>query len=454
MQRALIVNKVLVVAMREYKAAVHTKSFLVSVLLMPVMMFGGAGVQVLLQSHPDTKDKVFAVIDRTPGELIYPLLQKAAEKRNETKVFDPDTKRQIKSKFILEKVSPQSDIKKQRLELSNQVRDEKYWGFLEIGPDVCKAAVPGVSSREGPKKAEEDDGRALRYQTSHVTSEDFPQWAQTQLLLAVMGKRMGVTLDEESLNQSASLALKREGLSEERNGEIVDPPLLNQIARFIVPAALVALMFMMIMLSSTPAMHGVVEEKMQKIAEVLLGSLSPFQLMLGKLAGLMSVSLTVAAVYLGGAYWAANHYGVAETLPVPILLWFVVFQVLAILMYGSLYLAVGAAASDTKETQTLVMPIIMVVCIPMFILRSALEDPNSPMVMGASFFPPITPMLMMARIAISPGPIWWQPYLAVVLTLAVTALCVYAAGRIFRVGILMQGKGARISQLVQWIIHG
>jgi ABC-2 type transport system permease protein len=442
--------------MREYKAAVQTKSFLVTVLVMPILMFGGAGFQVILQSHPDTKDKVFAVIDRTPGQVICPVLQKAAEKRNETKVYEPGTLRQIKSKFILEKVSPQSDIKKQRLALSNQVRDEKYWGFLEIGPEVCKAPPLGKSSRsqEATKVDEEDDGRALRYQTSHLTSEDFPQWAQTQLLLAIMSKRTGVTLNEESFNQSAALALKREGLSEERDGKIVDPPLFNQIARFLVPAGLVFLMFMMIMLSSTPAMHGVVEEKMQKIAEVLLGSLSPFQLMLGKLAGIMSVSLTVAAVYLGGAYWAANHYGVAETLPVPILTWFVIFQVLAILMYGSIYLAVGAASSDTKETQTLMMPIILVICIPMFILHNALEDPNSAMVMGASFFPPITPMLMMARIAISPGPTWWQPYLAVVLTLAVTALCVYAAGRIFRVGILMQGKGARMGQLIQWIIHG
>jgi ABC-2 type transport system permease protein len=90
----------------------------------------------------------------------------------------------------------------------------------------------------------------------------------------------------------------------------------------------------------------------------------------------------------------------------------------------------------------------------MFILSQALEDPNNPLVVGTSFFPPVTPMLMLARIAIPPGPPVWQTMLAVALVLVVTIFCVYAAGRIFRVGILMQGKGAKLGQLLQWVIRG
>ncbi len=230
--------------------------------------------------------------------------------------------------------------------------------------------------------------------------------------------------------------------------------MVHLIARFAVPAGLVALMFVIIMLSTQPAMQGVVEEKMQRIAEVLLGSIPPFQLMMGKLLGLLGVSLTVAAVYLGGAYWAAKEYNFLEFLPASTLMWYIVFQILAVFMYGSIFLAIGAAATEIKETQTLVMPVMLLACIPMFILGSALEDPNHPLVVGMSFFPTASPMLMMARLAIPPGPPTWQPLLAAVIVLALTIACVWAAARIFRVGILMQGKGAKLAQMFQWVFRG
>lgn len=449
-------RKIAVVAAREYKAAVRTKSFLITLLLMPVLMFGGAALQVFLQSRADIRDKRFAVVDRTPGQKVFPLFQQAAEKRNQTRTTDIETARKVRPNFVLELVPASADtpeaIHQQRLALSDAVRDERYWGFVEIGPDVLLsiAATPA----DGEARPRADDRRSLRYQTNHTTSEEFPQWAQTQLLLAVAACQSGIPA--EKLSRSQGLLLKRAGLSQldPKSGQIVDPPMIHLLARFIVPAALVGLMFLLIMLSSTPAMHGVVEEKMQRIAEVLLGSVSPFQLMLGKLVGLMGVSLTVAAVYLGGAYWAAIRYGFTEFLPPSLMAWFLLFQFLAVVMYGSLFLAVGAASTDIKETQTLVTPIILVTCIPMMILRNALEDPNGPLVVGASFFPPVTPMLMMARVAIPPGPAWWQPVLAVGLSLAVTLLCVYVAGRIFRVGILLQGKGARLGQMARWVVRG
>ncbi len=108
------------------------------------------------------------------------------------------------------------------------------------------------------------------------------------------------------------------------------------------------LMFMLILLGSTPLMQGVVEEKMQRIAEVLLGSVSPFELMAGKLLGLVGVSVTLAAIYLSGAYWAVNHYGYAELIAVDVMAWFLVYLVLGVLMYGSLFITVGAACTDLR----------------------------------------------------------------------------------------------------------
>jgi ABC-2 type transport system permease protein len=423
-------------------------------------MFGSAAVQMYLSGHPDTTDKKFAVVDRTPGQKLFPRLQEAADERNKSdKVVDPNTKQPIKPRFILEEIAPsddkEDDVLMQRLELSDDVSNGKYWGFVDIGPDAIRMPMSRTESLAAHKKSE-NDRRALRYQTNHPTYEDFPQWLQIALVEAIVQERVGIHINGRMSEQSAALQLSRKGLTQRdpATGKIGDPPVIHLIARFLMPAGLVALMFMMIMLSSTPAMHGVVEEKMQRIAEVLLGSVSPFQLMCGKLVGLMGVSLTVTAVYLGGAYWAAEYYGLTEFLPPHVLAWFIVFQILAVIMYGSLFLAVGAAATDVKETQTLVLPIMLIACLPMFILRNALEDPNSTLVVSASFFPPITPMLMMARVAIPPGPIWWQPIVSVALALVITALCVYAAGRIFRVGILMQGKGARLGQMLQWVFRG
>jgi ABC-2 type transport system permease protein len=177
-------------------------------------------------------------------------------------------------------------------------------------------------------------------------------------------------------------------------------------------------------------------------------------LMLGKLLGTVGVSLTLVACYLGGAYYALHTYGMADRIPPEVIAWFLVYQVLAVVMYGSLYIAVGAACTDMKEAQSLLWPVMVLAMLPMFVALPIIREPTSPFAFWASFFPPATPMLMIARQAVPPGLPIWQPLIGVVLVLLTTLFCVYAAGRIFRVGILMQGKGARVRDLVRWVVRG
>src|ERR1700682_1087140 len=115
-------------------------------------------------------------------------------------------------------------------------------------------------------------------------------------------------------------------------------------------------------------------------------------------------------------------------------MWFVVYQALAVLMYGSLFIAIGAACTDMKETQNLLWPVMLLAMLPLFVVGGVMREPSSPVATGLSFSPFATPMLMIARQAVPPVLPWWQPALGVVLVLATTLLCVYAAGRIFRVG--------------------
>jgi ABC-2 type transport system permease protein len=90
----------------------------------------------------------------------------------------------------------------------------------------------------------------------------------------------------------------------------------------------------------------------------------------------------------------------------------------------------------------------------MFMLVLVLKEPNGSLVTGMSFFPFATPSLMIGRMAVPPGIPWWQPIAGVAVVLAMTLVCVWAAGRIFRVGVLMQGKGARLGDLARWVLRG
>jgi ABC-2 type transport system permease protein len=258
------------------------------------------------------------------------------------------------------------------------------------------------------------------------------------------------------LAASKPVPLEQKGLTrrDAASGTITEAPTKSPLELFFVPFILAMLMYMQVMFGATPLMQGVLEEKGQRIAEVLLGSVRPFELMAGKFVGMVGVSLTIAAVYLGGGFAAARYYGYAEALTPSLLAWFVVFQVLAVFMYGAMFTAVGAACTDAKEAQSLLWPVTMLIILPMFLLVNVIREPNSPFAIATSLIPFATPILMVARQAVPPGVPWWQPALATVLMLAMTVACIYAAGRIFRVGLLMQGKGAKLADLARWVIRG
>jgi ABC-2 type transport system permease protein len=138
-----------------------------------------------------------------------------------------------------------------------------------------------------------------------------------------------------------------------------------------------------------------------------------------------------------------------------VVIWFLVYLVLAVFMFGSLFIAVGAACTDLKETQSLLLPVMLLAVFPLFFLQQIIQEPDGALATGLSFFPFATPSLMVARIAIPPGvPDWWQPFLGVAGVLVTTLFCVWVAGRIFRVGLLMQGKGASFSEIVKWAWKG
>jgi ABC-2 type transport system permease protein len=452
-------RKLLVIAAREYNATVRTKAFLLSLVLMPVLMGGTAVVHLLLKDWEDTREKRFAVVDRTAGEQLYPALAAAARRRNATQIFDPETGRQIKPAFALERVAPSADtpnaVRGQRFELSEQVRRREYFGFLEIGPDVLHPTDPGPAADAAGPIA---DRAAVRYQSHRATYHDFPRWAEKAVNEAIRDRRgaeAGLGREQlRALQRPVSLVPKGLATRHPATGAIDDGRDVNVLASMLLPTGLAMMMFLMIFVGATPLMQGVVEEKMQRIAEVLLGSVRPFALMLGKLLGTVGVALTLAAVYLGGACWGAQRYGYADYVSAEVLAWFVVFQTLGVLLYGALFIAIGAACTNTQEAQALLMPVTLLAVLPLFVLLPVIQEPDGALATACSLFPPAAPLLMVVRLAIPPGLPLWQPVLGAVLVLATTLVCVYAAGRIFRVGLLRQGKGASAGDLVRWVLRG
>lgn len=445
-------RKMLVIAVREYLAAVRTKTFLITLIIMPVLMGGSIFMQWLLRDLHDTKTKHFAVVDRTPGARLYPAIARAIQAYNE-RTKDPVTQQEILPHFEVEQVpaSPSTPeaIAEQRLELSERVRAGELFGFLEIGPEVLEPA----NGQTGKQI------HIIRYQSNRPTNLDFPRLIEEPLSQAIQDARIEEThvhVPRDKIREIMRPApVETMGLTRRSpvSGAIEDGSLQSRFAPVAVPIGFVLLMFMVVMMTAGPLMQGVVEEKMQRIAEVLLGSVRPFDLMLGKLLGMTAVSLTITAVYLGGAYWAAREYGFAEYIPAHLLMWFLIFQALAALMYGSLFIAIGAACTDMKETQNLMWPVMLLAMVPMFLMGSVLQEPNSAVAVSLSFFPFATPMLMIMRQSVPPGVPAWQPVGGVVLVVLMTLLCVWAAGRIFRVGILMQGKGAKLGEMLHWVFH-
>ncbi len=128
------------------------------------------------------------------------------------------------------------------------------------------------------------------------------------------------------------------------------------------------------------------------------------------------------------------------------------YLALAFVVYGSLYMAVGAACNDLKDAQSLMMPVMVLSMLPIFVWSAILTNPSSSLSVGMSLFPPASPYLMLMRMAMRPSPPAWQVGLSVVGTTLTALFCVWAAAKIFRTGLLMQGKAPGYRELARWVM--
>ncbi len=436
-------HKIWIISKREYLAMVRTKTFIVTIVLMPLLMLGGILAQEFLEGRIDISDKHVVVIDPT-GRLM-PGMQATAERRNLYEVFDKKSGHQVSSKFVLESGSNKPLTDEEHLALSERVRKGELFAFLEIYPDILEQRELGRLETKAVVYSESLGAGSLR------------RWVFLSVNAALQSVRLAEAgIDAMVVMQAmAPVDVENLGLSTRTSdGKIKRANKASRKVAQLVPFAILMLMFMTIMIVANPMLQSVIEEKQQRIAEVLLGSAQPFDIMMGKLLGNVGVALTLLVVYgFGGVFWA-SRYDMLEIMPLHLAGWILAYEVLAVMLYGSVFIAIGAAVSEQREAQSLLTPVVMVMIFPLMVWFEILREPMGGFATWLSLFPPATPMLMPMRLCATSAVPLWQPLLGIAIVLLSTLATVWAAGRVFRIGILAQGKAPKPRELIRWILRG
>jgi ABC-2 type transport system permease protein len=222
-------------------------------------------------------------------------------------------------------------------------------------------------------------------------------------------------------------------------------------AQMLAPIAFMMLLFMGIVGISQMLVSSTLEEKTNRVYEVLLSSVSSLQLMTGKLLGICAVGFTLMTLWAGGGLLAAALQGATSLVTGGQIGLLLAYYVLGFFLIASLMAAVGSACNTLKEAQNLMAPISLLLAFPLLLSIGVLRDPNGPVATVASFVPPFTPFLMMARIGSVPGPPAWQVAASLALLALSTLVAVRLSARVFRVGILLYGQPPRLREIWRWV---
>jgi ABC-2 type transport system permease protein len=232
------------------------------------------------------------------------------------------------------------------------------------------------------------------------------------------------------------------------------------------------LIYFILLIYGSQVMMGVMEEKTSRIAEVIVSSVKPFQLMLGKIIGISLVALTqfllwilfVVIIYnITKAYGGNNNMmsGVVASMQdlfssinVSLIIFCFIFYMLGgFFFYSSLYAAIGSAVNeDMREAQSLSFPVTMIVIFSIALMTAAMADPTGPIAFWGSIIPFSSPIVMMARLPFGvPGTVpWWQLGLSMALLIIGFIFTTWFAGKIYRTGILMYGKKPSWKEMIRW----
>ncbi len=327
-------------------------------------------------------------------------------------------------------------------ELSRRVGAGDLFAYFVIGDDPVES------------------GEGSRYLSSNLTDTNLQQWFERLASDVVRNRRLAQReIDPETarwVQEPLRFAPSRVSASGQEE-EVAVQDRVRQWA----PAAFVYLLWISVFTIAQMLLTNTVEEKSNRLMEVLLSSLSPLQLMVGKIVGIAATGLTMLGSWIVFFYLATKYLprflgggdigfdlSVIATDPIYIGS-FVVYFLLGYLLYASFLVGIGSVCNSLKEAQNLMAPITLVLIVPLFAMIPITEDPNGTLAKVLSYVPPFTPFVMMNRAA---GPPTTFEYLTTTLLLLVSvAAAMWAAAKVFRIGVLMTGKPPKLTEILRWI---
>jgi ABC-2 type transport system permease protein len=240
-----------------------------------------------------------------------------------------------------------------------------------------------------------------------------------------------------------------------RSGEQKKGGELNFIIAFLFGALLMLPSF----IYGQETMRGIVQEKTDRVVEVLISSVPPRQLLTGKILGVAAVGLTQIFVWLtmvaligafGTAVATSADINLGQFIKPMMFVYFFIFFLLAYLTYVCIYAIAGAVCNSEKEAQQFVAPLMMVMMLPWFLMLPIVINPDAPFAVAFSLSPVFGPITMFVRTLVTDPPMWHVLF-SMAVSVATIAVFFWVTAKIFRVGILSYGKRPTIPELMRWI---
>jgi ABC-type Na+ efflux pump permease subunit len=229
----------------------------------------------------------------------------------------------------------------------------------------------------------------------------------------------------------------------------------NEVARRIIPLAFMMLLWIATFTSGNYLLTTTIEEKGNKVMEVLLSAISPLQLLGGKILGQAGVSAVILGMYGSAAIAGLIAFALFDLIPIFHLVLFAIYFVMAYFMIATIMAAVGSAVTELRDAQSLMGPIMLLMIVPLAIWPILAEHPNGAIATVTSVIPPLIPFVMIIRITASTEPVMmWEIILSIVIGFASVIAMVWMCARIFRIGVLMLGKPPNLLELIRWVKQG
>ncbi len=444
--------KVGAVVRREFMLRVKSKWFLLSTLGLPLLIIGLMALAAFLavRAGTDAGDAVRVIGVSDPAGLIGDLLVEELRGESMDAVDAPE----------MEAYS----VEEARSRLSSTTYDMLL--MIPRGAGRRAAEMPGQEADEAADAAADDAGGGRREETTLLARDNVPTAVVSDLRAALQRASVRARLRAvgvQEIDPGALLArLSFEVVNVTESGEARSQD-VYQVLSFVIAF----FFYFILLIYGQMIVRAVLEEKQSDIVEVMVSSLRPWELMLGKIVGVGAVGIAQMAIWafvfvLAGVYGlTAGASTLAEAgidlaslaIPWGILVLVFFFLILGYLLYAAMFAGAGATISNEHDAQQAVMPITMLIILPFIAIQAVIQSPNAAWAVVISLVPFFSPLVMTSRLFMTAVPLWQWLSALVLLGLCVLAVA-WVAGRIYRVGILMKGQRANLPQVLRWIRHG